>query len=288
MTNAEPPRVLFSYSWDSEEHKEWVRLFAERLRLNGVDVRLDQWHVKPGQSLTQFMESEITTCERTLVICTPEYRRKAIDRQGGVGYEHQIISGHIVSGGLQETFIPILREGSGQAGDDCALPPPFLGIQYIDLRDGVNVEAAYEQLLRTIFGTADDQIPPIGAAPSQEALEDEELDLDAVRLPTKDLDGYDLISGLAQNHRHPDSFLIPSEQERRALQVGDVVKLFFDIVSTDPDAIPERMWVIVERNVGPYYVGRLDNDPVTEGTITAGSPIIFLPEHVINIWDDAS
>jgi hypothetical protein len=46
-----PPRVFISYSWESDGHKDWVRNFAEQLSQNGVNVRLDQWHTGPGQSL---------------------------------------------------------------------------------------------------------------------------------------------------------------------------------------------------------------------------------------------
>jgi hypothetical protein len=38
------PTFFISYSWDTEEHKAWVREFAARLRADGIDVTLDQWH----------------------------------------------------------------------------------------------------------------------------------------------------------------------------------------------------------------------------------------------------
>lgn len=34
------PRVFLSYSHDSEAHRTWVRLLAERLRQGGVEVTL--------------------------------------------------------------------------------------------------------------------------------------------------------------------------------------------------------------------------------------------------------
>ncbi|TON86748.1 hypothetical protein CGH50_21300, partial [Vibrio parahaemolyticus] len=37
------PKVFFSYSHDSEEHKAWVLALATRLEENGVAVTLDQW-----------------------------------------------------------------------------------------------------------------------------------------------------------------------------------------------------------------------------------------------------
>ncbi|WP_370457663.1 SEFIR domain-containing protein [Rufibacter sp. XAAS-G3-1] len=35
-------KVFISYSHDSNNHKDWVLQLATRLRLNGVDVILDQ------------------------------------------------------------------------------------------------------------------------------------------------------------------------------------------------------------------------------------------------------
>jgi hypothetical protein len=92
------PRLFISYSWDDEAHKEWVRELAFRLQTNGVQTRLDQWFVRPGDSFTEFMEQEVSSADVVLVVCTPNYARKSNERQGGVGYEGQIISSRIFSG----------------------------------------------------------------------------------------------------------------------------------------------------------------------------------------------
>lgn len=289
MRHETPPKVLISYSWDSDEHKDWVRSFAERLRLNGVDVRLDQWHVSPGQSLTQFMEVEIVNCEYVLIVCTSNYYKKTMNRQGGVGYEQQIISGHIVSGTPREKFIPVVREGGFEPGDDCAIPPHFAGIYAIDIRDDSRIEASQELILRTIFKDPLHIVPDIGQKPNWEK-EDTDDDVKEIRLATLDLDGWELHSGLAQHHRTPETFYMPDEKERRTLVEGDVVKLIFEIqIYPDPDVVDafgERMWVIVKDKVGPYYIGELNNVPATKGEQDAlflGDEVVFLPEHVIDI-----
>lgn len=291
-----PPKALFSYSWDSDAHKDWVRQFAERLRLNGVDVRLDQWHVAPGQSLTQFMEVEIVTCDYVLIICTPNYYTKSVGRKGGVGYEQQIISGHLAAGQPREKFIPIVRQGNFEPGEACAVPPHFAGILAIDLRDDAMSEHAQEQVLRVIFKEPLHEPPPIGQRPQwgDKAIVADEVE--EIRLATLDLDGWELNSGLAQHHRTPETFYMPSEKERRTLVEGDVVKLIFNVAippdEDDPEApetFGERMWVIVKRRVGPYYVGELNNVPVTsdeQDNLFVGSEVVFLPEHVIDIQSD--
>jgi hypothetical protein len=281
-----PPKALISYSWDSDDHKNWVRSFAERLRLNGVDVRLDQWHVAPGQSLTQFMEVEIITCDYVLVICTPNYYTKTINRKGGVGYEQQIISGHLAAGQPREKFIPIVRQGSFEPGEDCAVPPHFAGILAIDMRESTAFEHAQDQVLRAIFQVPVHSAPAVGQRPQWADSNAVAEEIKETRLATLDLDGWELISGLAQHHRSPDTFFMPSEKERRAVVEGDLVKLMFDI-AIDASTACERMWVIVKGRVGPYYIGQLDNVPTDEqDNLIVGSEVVFLPEHVIDIWAD--
>ncbi|MFM0131755.1 TIR domain-containing protein [Paraburkholderia sediminicola] len=291
------PTVLLSYAWESDDHKAWVRDFAHRLVLNGVDARLDQWHIAPGQSLTQFMESEIQTCDNVLVICTQAYAQKSLARQGGVGYEQQIITGHIASGVAREKFIPVIRDGEFSPGPSCAIPPQFAGVYTIDMRSDDSSDKKFEELLRAIFKQPEFRPPPRGKPPAfvTESLIAAEHDdeLENLRLASLDLDGWQLHSGVAQHHRWPDSFEIPNERERRSMKSGDIVKLMFEIAVNDPEeAAPshERMWVTVEGQAGPYFVGTLNSYPacshVTDALLT-GDRVVFLPEHIIDVWDDS-
>ena len=54
------PKIFITYSWDNEQHKEWVRKFSDRLLSDGVDVTVDQYDVSSGDRLPQFMEQSIT------------------------------------------------------------------------------------------------------------------------------------------------------------------------------------------------------------------------------------
>ena len=51
--------TAISYSWDDDLHKKWIKEFATRLRADGVDATLDQWHLGLGDRLPPFMESLI-------------------------------------------------------------------------------------------------------------------------------------------------------------------------------------------------------------------------------------
>jgi TIR domain len=85
------PRVFISYSWDSDEHKVWVRELAARLRANRVDVILDCWHLRLGMDAARFMTESVSKNDFVLVICTPEYVEKSYRPKGGVRFENVTI-----------------------------------------------------------------------------------------------------------------------------------------------------------------------------------------------------
>lgn len=106
-----PPTAFISYSWDDEPHKGWVRGLATRLRGDGVDVVLDQWELQPGDRLPAFMETAVREHDHALIVCTPHYKQRSDARQGGVGYEGDIMTGELLSQGNERKFIPMLRRG---------------------------------------------------------------------------------------------------------------------------------------------------------------------------------
>jgi len=170
MEPEKPPRVFISYSWESEDHKSWVRYLGERLYKSGIEARLDQWFVQPGESFTAFMEQEVTAADFILVVCTPSYARKSNNRRGGVGYEQQIVSRQLMSGTPRSKFIPILRKGDYEPGSGCAIPAHFLGIAWIEFRDDLAFEKSLEDLIRVILSKPRFAPPPLGARPSLETI----------------------------------------------------------------------------------------------------------------------
>ena len=128
---AEHPKVFISYSHDSSEHKQWVLKLGTKLLDNGVDAILDQEGLGLGTDLAQFMEVGVKDCDRVLVICTDNYVRKANNREGGVGYEIQIVTAQLVQNLGTNKFIPVIRQASGQEKT-----PTCLGTRvYIDFTD---------------------------------------------------------------------------------------------------------------------------------------------------------
>jgi pimeloyl-ACP methyl ester carboxylesterase len=107
------PRALLSYSWDSDEHKDWVLALAERLQgESGVEILFDQWYLMPGNDRLHFMEQGVSQSDFVIVVCTPGYAQRADGRQGGVGYESMVITGELADHILVNKFIPVLRDGS--------------------------------------------------------------------------------------------------------------------------------------------------------------------------------
>jgi hypothetical protein len=81
----EAVRVFISYTKTNPEHQEWVRDLAIFLRENGVDARLDVWHLRRGMDLPQWMSNEIEMADRILIVCNEEYADRADGRLGGWG-----------------------------------------------------------------------------------------------------------------------------------------------------------------------------------------------------------
>jgi hypothetical protein len=159
------PTVFVSYSWDSDEHKLWVRELALKLRSQGVDVKLDHWELAPGDGLPHFMETGVRTNRFVLIILTPDYKRKSDNRHGGVGYEGNIITAELFAGKDPRKFIPVLREASWVD----ASPSWLSGKVGVDLRGTPYLEEQFTDLLATVHGMRE-KAPPLGPPPSQRTV----------------------------------------------------------------------------------------------------------------------
>jgi len=156
------PRAFVSYSWDNEDHKTWVRRLASRLRENGIDVILDQWDAYAGMDLPAYMETGVRETDFVLLVCTPQFARKANEGTGGVGYEKRILTGEIFSGvASPRKFVPVLRSGSATV----ALPSFLVGALYIDFSNDRDFEKGLVALLHHLYGVAPHPRPPLGSKP---------------------------------------------------------------------------------------------------------------------------
>ncbi|SMO82424.1 toll/interleukin-1 receptor domain-containing protein [Fodinibius sediminis] len=155
------PKAFISYSWDSETHKKWVKSLSKKLRKKGVDVTLDQWETAPGDQLPEFMEKAIRENDYILVVCTPRYKKRSDNREGGVGYEGDIMTGEALSNRNKKKFIPLIRKGDKEK----SMPTWLKGRYFIDFRDENQFERYFSDLLVTIHGERE-KAPPIGEKPN--------------------------------------------------------------------------------------------------------------------------
>ena len=167
------PKAFFSYSWDDEQHKRWVANLATKLRDEGVETILDQWHTVPGDQLPEFMEREIRENDYVLIICTPNYRRKSETRTGGVGYEGHIMTAEIYAKNNHRKFIPILARGTWKD----AAPSWLKGKYYIDLSSRDRFVENYPDLVTTLHGERP-IAPPLGRSSRTRSEPQDETSID--------------------------------------------------------------------------------------------------------------
>jgi hypothetical protein len=156
------PKCFISYSWDNDEHKDWVRRLADELQRNGVETYLDQWDAHLGMDVTNYMETCIRESDFVLLVCTPIFAQKANDSLGGVGYEKSIVTGEIFADAASpKKFVPVLRKGDPK---DC-LPSYLKSRVYTDFRDDNMFDSGLKTLLRHLHQSPEYIRPPLGSMP---------------------------------------------------------------------------------------------------------------------------
>ena len=155
-----PIRVFISYSGTSHLHKDWVVELATYLRSNGLDARLDRWHLRGGMDLPQWMTNELQLADRVIVITDSRYTERADGRIGGVGWETMLIQGDMFSRPPDDfRYIVVVREDDFSSG-----VPTYLKTKYSVhwTSDGDESELRTE-LLKELYNV--EKAPPIGEPP---------------------------------------------------------------------------------------------------------------------------
>ena len=158
----QPKRVFLSYAWESDEFRTWVKALATRLREDGVEARLDDWHLPKNGNIPEFMNREVREADWVLVLCSPGYQQRVRatedgERVSGVGWESRLLSGGLLVTN-QNKILAVLAQGQWQH----AAPDSLLGQIYFDISHPATFEENYEGLVRAITGTTE-KAPPLGA-----------------------------------------------------------------------------------------------------------------------------
>ena len=90
-------RVFISHTSSTDEAVEWVKELALFLIDNGIQARLDKFHLRRGMDLPQWMCNELALAQKVIVVCDETYKQKADGRLGGVGWETMIIQGDVAN-----------------------------------------------------------------------------------------------------------------------------------------------------------------------------------------------
>jgi TIR domain len=158
-------RVFISYAWEDDDYRNRVKALAARLRDDGIDARLDAWHLE-GLTIPEFMNREVRLADKILIVCSPAYRRKIAAMEDGEhitgsGWESMLVTSSIWANDQQRSRInAALLCGAWKE----AAPGFLIGWPYFDLSDEAKFEANYRELLRSLTGQRE-QAPPLGHVP---------------------------------------------------------------------------------------------------------------------------
>ena len=159
------PKVFISYSWSSQEHKDRIREWTDRLLNDGIEVVFDQYDLTEGDDKIAFMEKMVTdeSVTHVLAFCDKEYTEKANSRKAGVGTESQIISVKIYKKVEQTKFIPVACEFDDKG--DPYLPTFFESRMYFNFSTPELVNNNWEGLVRLLFDKPIHEKPALGNPP---------------------------------------------------------------------------------------------------------------------------
>ncbi|MBI4717143.1 MAG: tetratricopeptide repeat protein [Planctomycetes bacterium] len=161
MVPDRPPKVFISYAHDTSAHSRRVLDLANRLRTDGFDCDLDQFHSSPPEGWQKWMERGIADADFVLVVVTKRWYDRCMgkvppDTGLGVRWESTNIYQHLYDAGSENTrFIPVLFD----AADKHWIPKPLGGATHYLL------DAQYADLIRRLDGIAPADKAHIGTRP---------------------------------------------------------------------------------------------------------------------------
>lgn len=112
-TSKSPSRVFISYSHDSPQHVERVKVLAGWLRDEGINSRIDLLDPVPEMGWPHWMETEFSEADFVLMVCTEIWLRRyegkeAADKGHGVGWEAHLLRNLIYRTKYNKKVIPVL------------------------------------------------------------------------------------------------------------------------------------------------------------------------------------
>lgn len=156
-------KIFISYSWDSEEHRLWVKNLADTLeQYPSIHVIWDGYDLDALIDKNLFMEKGVFDADIILAVTTKKYKDKADNRSGGVGIETFLSTAeHWRS--LQENgktkLIQVKRENDSS-------PRYLSGHIYLDFTDNTIFTRNIKALISYIDGDNLFERPPKTTSPT--------------------------------------------------------------------------------------------------------------------------
>jgi hypothetical protein len=147
LADDDVPRVYLAHA--SEDHAALAQPLAKRLMASGIDVWLDEWEIRAGDSLRRKMEEGLSSCTHFVVILTPNSLHKP-------WVETEIDAGFVRAVGGETRFIGLR---SGVSVDELSPFLRSLRCPEVPLESAIEIEA----LIADIHGVS--RKPVRGAAP---------------------------------------------------------------------------------------------------------------------------
>jgi hypothetical protein len=157
-------RGFISYSWDSEEHKEWVLYLANHLRTKGLEIDTDIFETQiKTVNLNRMMVEKVRDSDFIIIVLTEKYARKADNFEGGVGFESQLTLPLLMEN--PNKLVLIMRH---QGDYNKVFPFHFKGQYAIDFSNDFEYEAKFEKLIYRLYEKPLYFVQPLGEVPTLE------------------------------------------------------------------------------------------------------------------------
>lgn len=159
--NKKNPSAFISYSWDNEEHQQWVVNLTNKLRGKGIVATIDLFETQRGTvNLNQMMIKNIKDSDYVVIVLTEEYAKKSDAFQGGVGFETMLTIPDIKNN-LNKLIFIMRHKGDYNK----VFPYHLRDIYAIDFSDSDKFEEKLEELVYKIYNVPLYEVEPVGKIP---------------------------------------------------------------------------------------------------------------------------
>ena len=136
--------IFVSYSEEDAEHEKWVDYLAGKLKERGfyADYIRSTNNIDVAQ-LPYILEKKIEKADCVLLICTPVYKKKADNRECGVGFETNILANNVFMNSKSSRIIPLIR--AGDISTSC--PDYIVGQTCVFFNNDSDFNKSFEKLI---------------------------------------------------------------------------------------------------------------------------------------------